>query len=204
MAKPLISVIVASYLGHYKKCASHREAKFLRAIDSCLNNTFADYEIVIVSDGCNKTNELYREIYSNWYHIKLVELPKQPLWSGNVRNAGIEAASGEYITYLDTDDKLGVNHLQKIAAQVNGRDWIWYDDYLLNRRYEPVLNRCELKYGKCGTSNLTHKLSLGMKWRDSTYAHDWVFIQELLRHKNYCKTESTEYYICHQPDRIDL
>ena len=204
MAKPLISVVAASFLGHYKRCASYREKKFNRAIDSCINNTFTDYEILIVADGCKKTSQIYKEQYSNWDNIHLIELPKQPLWSGNVRNAGISAAKGEYITYLDTDDKFGVNHLQKIADQVKDYDWIWYDDYLLNKHYEPKLNPCELSYGKCGTSNLTHKLSLGVKWRDSTYAHDWKFVIDLSKHKNYSKVLPTEYYICHQPERIDL
>lgn len=202
--KPLLSIIVASHLGWYKNCAIHREQKFIRAIDSCINNTFADYELIVVADGCKKTAELFKKHYAGWYNMHLFELPKQPLWSGNVRNAGIDAATGKYITYLDTDDKFGVNHLAKIAAQLNGYDWVWYDDYLLNKRYQPVLNPCQLKYGKCGTSNLTHKLSLGARWHDSTYAHDWVFIQELMKHTNYAKVEPTEYYICHQPNKIDV
>lgn len=199
------SVVVASYLGDYPNAAIHREQKFNRAIDSILNQTFKNFEIVIVADGCARTKALYQKYYAGNSKIKLVEIEKQPLFSSGVRNAGIEHAAGDYITYLDTDDKLGQQHLQVIADNLSGYDWVWYDDYLMNREYRPQLNPCFLKYGKCGTSNITHKRILPARWKHAGYSFDdWGFIQELMKLPDYAKIKIPEYIICHQPRRVDV
>lgn len=204
MSKPDFSIIVPSYLSHYPGCASYREQKFIRAIDSAINQLHKNFEIIIVADGCDKTKAIYDTYYTGFSYIKLISIPKQVLWSGNVRNAGIEKAQGEYVTYLDTDDKLGINHLTSISNTIADFDWAWYDDYLMNKKYRAAKNPCQLKYGYIGTSNITHRRSLGVLWKDSTYKHDWVFIQELMRHKNYGKIAASEYFICHQPGKVDV
>lgn len=204
-ANPEFSIVVASYLSLYKDGATYREQKFIRAIDSCLNQTFTDYEIVIVADGCAITKQLYNLFYSGIRKIKLVEIPKQVKFSAAVRNTGIDNASGKYITYLDTDDKLGKNHLQILHKLLENYDWVYYDDYLMNKKYEPGLNTCELRKGQCGTSNITHKRELNARWISSGYAlDDWSFISELMKHSNYTKTATPEYIICHQPRRVDV
>lgn len=199
-----LSVIVASYLQPYTGAATYRQEKFIRAMDSLVNQTFQDFEVIVVADGCKTTAELFAVYYQRRHNFRLVELPKQKLWSGNVRNAGIAAATGEYITYLDTDDKLGKNHLQIIDEQVSGFDWVWYDDYIMGTDYLPRYNKCQLTFGKCGTSNITHRRDLPVKWLDSTYAHDWKFIQVLMQHKNFVKIQAPEYHICHLPNRLDV
>jgi len=201
---PKFSIVVASYLKPYPGAATYRPEKFIRAMDSVLNQTLQDWELVIVADGCTLTTDLYKQYYIQHNNINLVELPKQKLWSGNVRNAGIDAATGEYITYLDTDDKLGRNHLQIIAQQLSRQDWVWYDDYIMGTNYLPRYNKCQLVHGRCGTSNITHASRLPARWKDSTYAHDWRFIELLKQYKNYTKIDAPEYHICHLPNRLDV
>lgn len=204
-ANPEFTIVVASYLSLYKDAAMYREQKFIRAIDSCLNQTFTDYEIVIVADGCLITKHIYHELYSGVRKISLVEIPKQVKFSAAVRNTGIENATGKYITYLDTDDKLGKNHLQIIHNNLGAYDWVYYDDYLMNKKYEPKLNTCNLRKGQCGTSNITHKRELEARWISNGYAQDdWGFINELMKHSNHAKVATPEYIICHQPRRVDV
>ena len=201
---PKFSIVLASYLKPYPGAATYRQEKFIRAVDSVLNQALQDWELVIVADGCTLTTDLYKQYYVRHNNIKLVELPKQKLWSGNVRNAGIAAATGEYITYLDTDDKLGPEHLSIINSEAIDQPWIWYDDYIMGMNYRPRYNVCQLTHGRCGTSNITHRRSLNARWNDSTYAHDWRFIQTLMAHKGFTKVATPEYYICHLPNRLDV
>lgn len=196
-SEPFFSVVVASYLGYYTGAALHRREKFYRAIDSVLNQSFKDYEIIIVSDGCEMTNRAVQLAYLR-PEVKLVKLPKQRIWSAKVRNAGIAAATGKYITYLDTDDKFGADHLKIIAEQITGFDWVWYDDYVMDNKYRPVLYERELVYGKCGTSNITHKRDIKIRWNDSTYRHDWKFIQQFFPIPTK-KITAPEYIVCHVP-----
>lgn len=199
------SIVVASYLFDYPNGAKNREVKFLRAIESAINQTFKDFEIVIVADGCFRTKLHYEKHFAHHDFIKLIEIEKQPAYSAMVRNTGIENATGEYITYLDTDDMIGRNHLEIINEQLCNFDWVWYDDYLMDNRFKHHYNKCQLKYGKCGTSNITHKRDIAVRWTRSGYSNDdWAFIQSLMKLPNHTKIETPEYFICHQPRMVDV
>lgn len=202
---PKFSIVVASYLSKYPNCASNREWKFTRAIESAINQTFRDFEIVIVADGCTRTKHLYEQHYSQHTFIRLIEIEKQVFFSSQVRNTGIDNALGEYITYLDTDDMIGKRHLEKIESSLGNFDWVWYDDYLMNNRFVHNLNKCQLKYGKCGTSNITHKRDIPVRWSRSGYSNDdWNFIKSLMAFPNYSKVNTAEYFICHVPRKVDV
>lgn len=204
-ANPKFSIIIPSYLSFYSGCASYREQKFIRAIDSCVNQHYRNFEVIIVADGCHKTMKLYETYYRSFDFIKCFYQEKKERWSGHLRNYGISKATGTHLTYLDTDDKLGPNHLQILADNVSDYDWVWYDDYTMTIRYKPRVNICELKYGYCGTSNVTHKITAPVKWTATGYSKDdWQFIQDLMKLPNGKKILVPEYYICHQPGRMDV
>lgn len=204
-AGPRFSIVVASYLFNYPNSAKNREWKFTRAIESAINQTFKDFEIIIVADGCIRTRALYDRLYSKFQFITLVEIDKQPLYSAAVRNTGIEHSSGQYINYLDTDDMIGRNHLASINECLSSFDWVWYDDYLMDNNFKHHYNKCDLKHGKCGTSNITHKRDLSVRWSRNGYANDdWGFIQSLMNLPDHTKIPAPEYFICHQPRRVDV
>lgn len=193
------SVVIPSYLGIFPRCATNRPEKFIRAVNSLLNQTFTDWEAIIIGDGCTLTGQIIDTTFRGNPKLRYIPIPKQRLWSQEVRNTGIRAALGDYITYLDTDDILGPNHLELLAEQIKTQDWVWYDDYVMAQNGKPRLNLCKLELGRCGTSNITHARRLNMLWNDSTYAHDWRFILHLQRHRNFEKIQPGEYIICHQP-----
>ena len=113
-----ISVIMAVNLGYYDvgftHSASDPEERFINAVDSFINQKFKDAELIIVSDGCRKAENLYWSNYSYNPSIKYKYLDKQATFSGVPRNVGLSMADGEIICYLDHDDAFGPNHLQII------------------------------------------------------------------------------------------
>ena len=195
------SVIMPSYLGDFKGAANYRVEKFYRAIDSLNNQTFKDYELIIVSDGCNLTNTLCKPL--TYPSVRVISIAKQPTFSGVPRNQGIEAALGEFILYLDTDDYLDNTHLESISSALGNYDWVYFDDYiLLNKKW--VRRKCDVNIRfRHGTSNICHKRSMRARWGGG-YEHDFVFIQSLKKESSsFSKVEAGSYYVCHIPNRYD-
>ena len=199
-----ISIIIPCYLGNYRNAAGGREWKLIRAVESAMVQGYRPIEIIVVSDGCERTTEIMQEWLANNNAselVKTIQIPKQPAFSGNVRNAGIEIATGDVITYLDADDIFGFEHLKMIADGFNGHDWVWFNDMTLKRELF-IERECNLKLGFCGTSNIAHKRTMKARWlSENRYAYDdWNFIQALKDESdNYAKIETPAYVVCHIP-----
>lgn len=213
----MISVIMPSYLGLYKFCASDRDLKIVRAINSVLTQTYEDFELIVISDGCKKTMEIVSKFKDK--RIRGLWIDKKSDFSGIPRNTGIYYSKGEWITYLDIDDLFGENHLKKIISQVGDSDWVYYDDrsydvtkqrkgFIEKPLFEDFhIHRCTFeKRGGMGTSNISHK-KIGAWWtQKGTYFHDFMFVNTLKGiSKNFKYLEDTpEYCICHVPNLLDI
>jgi glycosyltransferase involved in cell wall biosynthesis len=185
----MISVVLPSFLGEYSGCAADRPAKLRRAIESFLTQGMG--ELIIVPDGCEETVKIASE-----YPVTCLEpLPKSSAFSGLPRNKGIEAATNDYIAYLDSDDVFGEHHLVRIVEHLDA-DWLWWDDYVnLDRRSVSLVK------GFIGTSCIAHKKSLGIVWGDG-YAHDWGVVEQLMRFAG--KKIETNYRVMHIPGVLDI
>jgi glycosyltransferase involved in cell wall biosynthesis len=196
------SIIMASYLSPYKNSAKNPEQKIVRAIESVLKQSYTDWELIVVADGCQKTVETVKPFFYEYLpKIRLIEIPKQKLWSGAVRNTGIFKAQGEIIIYLDADDIWGVNHLQIVNDNFGDSDWVFFNDLKWNGK-DFVENHCNPHTkGMCGTSNVAVKRSLGVYWTDNSYLHDYIYIKSLLKESiNYRVIPCGEYHIMHVPN----
>ena len=195
------SVVMASRLESYPSAATGREGKLIRAINSVITQTFPDWELHVVSDGCARTIELVKANVRD-PSVYLWKVTHKKLWSGAPRNMGIDQAQGEFIIYLDNDDVWGPDHLEIVNKELNGYDWVWFNDI----RYHPKLkrwyeNECDInQLGRHGTSNICHKRSLGVHWDENgKYAHDYYFTRKLIPFSNYKKITTPEYFVCHIP-----
>lgn len=203
------SVIVPSYLGEYQNAAKYRVEKFSRAMQSALNQTYSSFEIIVVADGCQKTEDLTRDIIGALkpHHtpfVRLLSTRKHPVFSGEPRNIGISEARGQFILYLDTDDYIDATHIQSIDREINSSDWVWFDDWV-NVRGKWVRRKCDINRRFChGTSNLCHRKELGVFWGGG-YEHDFNFTYALKKTSlNFKYINGGEYYVCHIPRRYDI
>jgi glycosyltransferase involved in cell wall biosynthesis len=193
-----VSVIMASYLGDYPGRSSNPDKKFIRAVKSFLSQTYQNKELIIVADGCDLTEKIYNEQFSNYDNVFLIKIPKQPIYGGETRNMGLNVASGEIISYLDNDDVLGKNHLEIIMNQfTDDVDLVYYDDYLvMSQDFKKLHQRLnETRYGSIGTSAISHKNVDYLKWSNG-YGHDWVFIMSaIIKGMQFKKLEKPPQYL---------
>lgn len=197
-----VSVIMASYLQNYPGAATNRDKKFIRAVNSFKKQTYQNKELIIVSDGCQLTIDLYNKYFTTDTNIKLIQIPKQPLYSGEMRNIAFQLADGEIISYLDSDDVIGPNHIQKIVEQfdLDNLDFVYYNDYLvLDNTFKKLQMRIvEPRWASIGTSSISHKNIKGLEWTTG-YSHDFSFVFKMvsmgLKFKKLEK--NPEYLVCH-------
>jgi glycosyltransferase involved in cell wall biosynthesis len=92
---PRVTVVLATY---------DRERLVAQAIDSVLAQTFPDFELLVVDDGSRDgTAAMIRARYGD--ERRLTYLPKTNGGSSSARNHGLERARGEFVAFLDSDDR---------------------------------------------------------------------------------------------------
>ena len=93
LGEPLVSAIVPTY---------NRSDLVVRAIESVMKQSYANLEIIVVDDASNDNTQ---EVIDRINDRRLRYIRHQTNLGGAVsRNTGIEAATGEYIAFLDSDD----------------------------------------------------------------------------------------------------
>jgi glycosyltransferase involved in cell wall biosynthesis len=190
---PFFSIVMPSYLGLYKNSALNRKDKLVRAIQSALNQTFSDFELIIIADGCSDTVKIANSFDDD--RLKCHYIDKQTLFSGSVRNAGILESKGKYICYLDSDDYFKGEHLAFLKEQIdknNNPDFVHFSDNI---------NSGEMAFAKIGTSNICHHNKKEYFWDDG-YEHDWRFIQRWFPNGGVFIGKSG-YVVCHVPGVMD-
>ncbi len=106
---PLLSVVVPAY---------GVQAYIRAAIDSVLTQDFTDVEVVAVDD-CSPdiSGAILDEIAASDDRVRVIHL-EQNAGLGGARNAGVAAATGDYILFLDGDDTLSPGSLTAIADRL--------------------------------------------------------------------------------------
>lgn len=108
--KPLISVIVPIY----------NSKKYLyKCLDSLVNQTYKNFEILCIDDYSKDGSADIVERYSNADSRFVLLKNQKNLGPGISRNNGVEKASGEYILFLDSDDWLVDDALEKLVDCLN-------------------------------------------------------------------------------------
>lgn len=100
--EPLITVVVPTY---------NRASTIKRAIESVLNQTYNNWELIIVDDGSTDGTEKVMQLYLS--DKRITYCPIKNAGASHARNYGIKMAHGEYISCLDSDDEYEPNRLEQ-------------------------------------------------------------------------------------------
>lgn len=115
MSTPKVSVVLPVY----------NVEKYLRAcLDSLLSQTFDDFELIAVND-CTQdaSRSILEEFAARDSRMRIVDNPEN-VGIARARNVGMDRAVGEYIYFLDSDDRLSSDYLEEMVrvADVSGAE----------------------------------------------------------------------------------
>ena len=141
---PAISVIIPMY----------NEEKYIAfCMESLLNQTFQDYEVLLLDDASTDgTYELCQKLYGSLPKVALIK-GQGNVGRGAIRNKGIDIARGKYIYFLDADDELLPEALEKFYAKAEETkaDVVHTSHYMKVFSDEKMLPRRSLwKHCRCG------------------------------------------------------
>lgn len=113
---PKVSVVISTY---------NRPAFLDTALESVCNQTFSDFEVIVVDD-CSPDIEANRAVLEKWHaalgarEVELValRLGENSGYQCMPKNRGIEMARGDYIAYLDDDNTWRPNHLEVLVNAI--------------------------------------------------------------------------------------
>jgi glycosyltransferase involved in cell wall biosynthesis len=97
-----VSVVIPTY---------NRARYVTKAIESVLAQSYTSFEIIVVDDGSTDDTQAVLQPYANRIRI----ISQKNSGPGAARNAGIQAARGRWIAFLDSDDEWSP---EKLAAQI--------------------------------------------------------------------------------------
>ncbi|RHF73887.1 glycosyltransferase [Fusobacterium mortiferum] len=113
--QPKISVIIPVY----------GVEKYIRqCLESIINQTYKNLEIIVVNDGTKDNSMKIVEEYLSDERIKIIN--KQNGGLSSARNRGIEEATGDYISFIDSDDWIDLNMYKELCSQLIDEDILIY------------------------------------------------------------------------------
>ena len=87
-----------------------------RCIESIIEQTFADWELILVDDGSSDGSlNILRKYENEDPRIKVI--CQENAGPGIARNTGIKYASGEYIVFVDSDDRISNDYFEKLSRE---------------------------------------------------------------------------------------
>jgi glycosyltransferase involved in cell wall biosynthesis len=139
----LVSVIIPVY---------NSSATIDRCIESCINQTYDKIEIITINDG-STDDSLEILMRHKTLDNRIEVLTQENGGSGAARNAGIEAASGEWIAFVDADDFCALDMIEKAlekAYQQPDADMIYFSRYAYDDVNDIAFNNNAWAKGKVG------------------------------------------------------
>jgi glycosyltransferase involved in cell wall biosynthesis len=136
MTEPLVSIIIPAY----------NAAEFMgETLDSVFAQTYKNWEVILVNDGSSDTAQLEQVLQR--YPSNLTYIKQENQGAAVARNIGLRAANGEFVAFLDADDRWlpaflekQINLLKSTSADVVFADAMLFGDSRLEGRTFMQLN----------------------------------------------------------------
>ncbi|WP_236974819.1 glycosyltransferase family 2 protein [Membranihabitans maritimus] len=171
MKPKLVSIIIPTF---------NREKYIRDTLNSVLNQSYKEWECIIVDDGStDRTLEILKAYGKNNGKFRYYERNRIPKGANTCRNIGIEHASGDYVIFLDSDDLLDKNCLENRIFHLSNDD----TNLLITGTYQIINNQKIKKYFNTvfpqQTDFLAHFLQFDLPWHTTSGTWQKCFVCEL-------------------------
>lgn len=156
--KPLLSIIVPIY----------NVEPYLRAcLDSILRQNFTDYELILIDDGSlDDSGKICDEYASS--DKRIIVIHKKNGGVSSARNAGLDIARGEYITFVDSDDELEETYEKNMCILLSNSniDMLQFPRYceVIDHHYSMEKNLVLTGIDNIITAWIEEKILSGVLW----------------------------------------
>ena len=180
----LISIITVAY---------NNKNGLKETIKSVINQTYRNFEFVIIDGGSNDGSKELLESYSSQIDFWVSE-PDKGIY--NAMNKGIRKASGEYLIFMNSGDRFSANDiLEKIIPHFNNEDIVYGNAYyeLENRKKYEYKIPSKITIGSLLKEPICHQSAFfrkelfekyGMYDENNKIASDWTFMMDIFVHHN--------------------
>ena len=187
---PKVSIIIPVY---------NVENYIEECLASVLKQTFKNYEVIIVNDGTTDNSAQIASVFTeNDSRFKLVNQENQGL--SGARNTGIQEAKGEYIAFLDSDDWIDKNFIEKLLEAIIRNDCdiaaasiirkrektqkyrVHYTQEKIHTTYEEKISACRIP-ACCYVWNKLYKTTLvkQQSFKYNVYYEDVLWTPQVLK-----------------------
>jgi len=146
--KILFSIVVPVYntANYLNKC-----------IGSILNQSYDNYEIIVINDGSTDNSKEILEEYKANKKITIITQKNKGL--SVARNNGIKKSKGDYIIFLDSDDYIDYKLLEKLYDNITDDvELIRYQARTVNENYETIREYSEEEFGTISNDDAIKKI----------------------------------------------
>ncbi|MBQ6494994.1 MAG: glycosyltransferase [Bacilli bacterium] len=170
------------------------EKYIAKCLDSLVNQTLDDIEIIVVNDGSPDNSQKIIDKYVKKYPDKVKSYIKENGGQGSARNYGIKYATGEYVGYVDSDDYVEKDMYKKLydKAKVDDLDIVVCGSYNVVEETENKVvdldkiifddKKLNSFFGRMAVWNKIYKKKLveNMKFRSKVWYEDLDFTVNVL------------------------
>ena len=199
----LKSCIISPVLGGFMKgkvsiiIAIYNIEKYLgECLNSVINQTYKDLEIILVNDGSSDRSLDIMNAYSK-IDDRIICISQENAGPGMARNKGLDYATGKYISFIDGDDSVKPDFIEKLVSIIKEDDLYSYcgisvngeDTFLSPEKNSLFIRQC------CYNKLYNAKYLDGVRFTSHMFAEDLIFNYELsFLSKNISYTEEPLYF----------
>ena len=174
------------------------EKYLTKCLDSLVNQTLKDIEVIVVNDGSPDNSQTIIDKYNKKYPDIIKSYIKENGGQGSARNLGLKKATGEYIGYVDSDDYVSIDMYEKMYNKAKEDD---YDivmcthtvvnenngsEFIENLFLKTDNDKDNAFFNNAGVCNKIYKRELlkGLEFRSKVWYEDLDFVSIVIMKSN--------------------